>query len=110
ALLPQCVQALLVAQRIHRLPESAMHPGSELAARSKMLHRLVLPHDAVAGDQVQHAPFQHKEAAVDQATLLVRLLLEGYHLGSLHHDAAEARGRAYARDRCLAAMRAVERD
>src|SRR5579859_92637 len=64
ARVPQRVQMLLVAQRIHGLPKAAMHPGRELPARCEILHRLLLPDGLRPVDQLEHARLEHEEAAV----------------------------------------------
>src|SRR5690606_40422026 len=71
-LLPRCLAAvpepfeqLLVAQRVHRLPETVVAICGELSRGRQFLHRAALPDGVVAIDQLDHLLLEHEEPAVD---------------------------------------------
>src|ERR1700736_3683126 len=80
AALPQRIQVLLVAQRIHGLPEAPMHPGGQLTVRSQIFHGFLFPNRIMAVDEFQHAGLENEDAAVDEAPFGGWLLLEGTEL------------------------------
>src|SRR5687768_10233289 len=101
---------VLVAQRVHRLPETAMSIGGEIAAARERLHRLALPERGVAIDEVDHPGREHEKTAVDPAAFAARLLLEARHAIAVDIERAEARRRLHRSDRGEDALRAVIRD
>src|SRR5262245_21674700 len=110
AALPQPVQVLQVAQRVHALPEVAVLVGHELAFLRERLERLELEVRRVAGDEVERSRLEDEEAAVDPRVALQALLGELLHAVALEREAAEARGRAHGGDGRELAVRLVERD
>src|SRR4051812_5094615 len=59
---PELLEVVLVAQRIHRLPEAEVLPGVELAVRGEALERRGFPAGRVALDVVDHARLEDEEA------------------------------------------------
>jgi hypothetical protein len=99
---------LFVAQRVHGLPETTMHPGRQLTVRRQALQGFVFPHRVVALDQFQHAGFQYEKTTVDQAALGRRLFLERDYLAALGNDAAKTRRGPNAGHRGFAAVIGME--
>ena len=67
---------VLVAQRIHRLPEAAVMKCAQLIVLGKPLQRILLERRRVARNVFAHLRRQHEEAAVDPLPVACRLLLE----------------------------------
>src|ERR1700674_2587753 len=76
AALPQRIQVLLITQRIHGLPETPMHPCSQLTISSQIFHRLLFPTRIVTVDEFQDAAFEDEETSVDEAAFGRGLLFE----------------------------------
>src|ERR1700721_1000243 len=89
---------LLIAQRVHGLPEAPMHPRRQLPVRRQIFHRFLFPHRFVPVDQLQDAGLENEESAVDESAFRRRLLLERDDPRILRHDTAEARRRLDAAD------------
>src|SRR5687767_2538331 len=87
---PQVLEVVLVAQRVHRLPEAAMLVGAQLALAREALQRRRFPAGGVTLDVVDDRGLEHEEAAVDPAAVAHRLFLEAGHLGAVHAERAEA--------------------
>src|SRR5579872_5413075 len=87
-----------------------MPVGLQLSVTREVPQRRVLPVDVVAGDVIHHPRREDKEAAVDQAALLGRLLDEGSDPIAVQIQRAKAGGWAYRGDRRQLAVRDVELD
>src|SRR5579859_283623 len=81
--LPRCVTAfpisfqdLLLANRIHALPEAGVPIGHELAFAGQALEGLLLEVRTVTVDEVEDLGLEHKECSVDPAFLGLRLFRE----------------------------------
>src|SRR5579859_3784583 len=101
---------LLIAQRIHGLPETVMYPRGQLTVLSQIFHGLLFPNGVLAVDEFQHARFQNEKPAVDEPSFGRRFLLEGHDSRILSHDSAETRRGPDAGDRGPAAVRGVKRN
>ncbi len=66
---------LLVAQRIHRLPEAFMEEGLDLASFDKGLDRFAFEHLRIVGDGIDRFWIEDKETAIDPPALIGGLLL-----------------------------------
>src|ERR1700679_3425686 len=110
AAFPQRIQMLLIAQRVHGLPEAPMHPRRQLPIRRQIFHRFLFPHRFVAFDQFQDAGIENEESAVDESALRRGLLLERDDPRILRHDAAETRRRSDAAPGGLSAVTLVKGD
>src|SRR5690606_7035172 len=108
--LPQLLEALLVAQRVHALPEPLVPVGHELPVLGQLLERLALELGVVAGDVVEHARLQHEEGAVDPALARLGLLVELDDLVAVELEVTEAGGGPGGRQGGELAVRAVELD
>src|SRR6185503_8795506 len=75
---PQLFQHRLVAQGVHRVPETAMLEGHHLAHRGEPDDRRTFPRAVVAIDQLEAAWRQHEIAAVNEAAVTWRLFDEGF--------------------------------
>jgi hypothetical protein len=107
---PQGFEVLLVAKRVHRLPEAAMLEGHQLAVAGEVAQRLLLPDRHVVLDAVQNFRREHEEAGVDRAAVAFRLFEETGDPVPLHVERAEPARRHRRGQRRLAAMGAVESD
>src|ERR1700730_1823153 len=96
---------LLIAQRIHRLPEASMEEGLDLALCDKRLNRLAFEHLRIVGDGIDRLWIEDEESAVDPPALVGGLLLERIDLRVFEPKGAEAGQRLHARTRGLLAMR-----
>ena len=93
---PQRLQLVAVAQRVHRLPEAVVVVGGQLAARGDVAQRLLLPLRVVARDRLADGGLADEEAAVDPRPVAARLL-------------GEARARRRPRSRAIRSGRAAGR-
>src|SRR6266540_5850150 len=107
---PQLLQMVLVAQRVHRLPEAAMMKGAQFARVRKSRQRILLERSGVARDVFAHFGRKHKESAVDPLSVACGLFLEIDDCRLLHHQRAPASGRLHGGQRCQLAMLLVELD
>src|SRR6185312_4642240 len=76
---PQLFQHRLVAQGVHRVPETAMLEGHHLAHRGEPDDRRTFPSTVVAIDQIEAARREHEITAIDEATVTRRLFDERFH-------------------------------
>src|SRR3954466_13294121 len=87
---PQALEQVLLAQRVHRLPEPVVQIGRELALGGEALERIVLPDGGVTRDVGEDARLEHEEAAVDAAAVARGFLEKARDALVLHLQRAEA--------------------
>jgi hypothetical protein len=105
---------ILVAERVHVLPESAVVVDGELAVVHEAAQRLLLPDGGVALDVVEHARLADEEAAVDQVAVGGGLLAEAVHPVRLRREveraeAARLQHRRHGGERALLAVEGDQR-
>src|ERR1043166_960363 len=112
ALSPVLLQHLLVAQRIHRLPEPPVPVGGELPITSEPAQRLPLPDALIALDVIDRRWLEDEESAVDPRPVAGGLLVELVDscLAVRDGDDAEAPRRLNRRHRRQAPFAPVEGD
>src|SRR3954467_9552960 len=99
AAVPQPIEKAILAQRIHRFPETAVAIGRELTALDQLVHRFALEHDIpIAFKDVKELALEHEEAAVDRAAPRILLFVEGDNLIPIGFDGAETARRRHACD------------
>src|SRR5437867_4507767 len=91
ARLPQRLQTIAVAKRIHALPESLMPERRELSLCSETLQRIALQHCLIPIQILENLRLEHEEATVDPAFLGLRFFLEVDHLVTVELHGPEAR-------------------
>src|SRR4051812_44362786 len=74
--IPKVFQELLLAQRVHRLPEAAVLVSGELAVAHQAFHRRALENRIVAFDVVEYRGLEDEESSVDQSAVSRGLLPE----------------------------------
>ena len=99
-----------VAQRVHRLPETAMVKGAQFAIARKALEQLLFKDRRIAFDPVKYRRRQHEKAAVDRAAIACGLFDKGRNPVALPVERAEAARRHYRRHGRSLAMGAVKSD
>src|SRR3954466_4715746 len=92
---PLLLEVILVAQRIHRLPEPSVKIDGERLLVSEALHRLTFPDGVVTVDELQHVRRQNEESAVDPTSISLRLFLKAGDEVVLEHKRAEPARRLY---------------
>src|SRR5450830_1018830 len=108
--LPQLFQVHLVAQGIHRLPETAMKKSVQLTFGGQAFQRLLFPGSAVVRDVIDDLWRQYKIATVDPGTIALRLFLEAINFLAIQDQRAETARRLGGGQRGQLAVRLVERD
>ena len=73
---PKRLQVNLVAQCVHRLPETLMREYIQLTVLRQPLKRLALPERLITLNAINDAWRKHKEAAINFATIPNRLLFK----------------------------------
>lgn len=116
AAVPELLEPVLVALRIHAAPESVVRIAGELALEGKAFHgnsRKVLrrPILTIGADVVEHLWLAHHKAAVDERLVSRSLLAEGpHHSRIVHVKHAKALANDDPGEGDHRAMRPVERD
>src|ERR1051325_3936398 len=93
ALSPVLLQHLLVAQRIHRLPEPPVPVRGELALPGEPAQRLPLPDALIAVDVIDRRRLEDEEPAVDPGAVAGGLLVELGHRSEERRVGKEGRTR-----------------
>src|SRR5260370_18922810 len=101
---------LLVAQRIHGLPEAFMKEGLDLALCNESFDRLAFEHLRIVGDRIDRLWIENEEAAVDPPALVAGLLLEGVDLSVLQSQRSETRKRLHTGQRNQLVVALVKRN
>src|SRR5271169_5479273 len=100
----------LVAQSIHRLPESLMVVDRQLIVAGQMFERLALPNRCVAFDIVADFRGEHEEAAIDPAAFADRLLTKTDDARAIRFERPEPAGRLRRSDSGEPTLALVERE
>ena len=88
---------VLLAQGVHRLPESFMLVRRELALSGQGLERFSLPQGPITLDQVYHFAIQNKKTAIYPASFAERLFLKAFDIIATQPQCAEATWRLNSR-------------
>src|SRR6266511_1689103 len=83
---------VLIAERVHRLPEAAMMEGAQLARTRQARQRVLLERGGIAFDVFAHLGREHEEAAIDPLSVAGRFLLEVEDRIVVHHQRTPASG------------------
>src|SRR6476620_7744096 len=97
---PQLLEVILVAQRIHGVPEPFVKVRGKVLLDGKLLHGIALPDRIVPFHVIEHFRRQHKKSAVDPAPFSFRLFLKAGDELALHVERTKAAGRLHGRKRC----------
>src|SRR5262249_52741870 len=100
-------EMLLVAGRVHGVPETVVAKRHQLAGLCEALERTMLER-ALVVKVLEYAGIEDEKAAVDPALARLRLLGELLHAGALEGERAETRGRMHGGQRRHAAVRVVK--
>src|SRR5712664_3191932 len=73
---------LLIANGVHRLPESRMPIGHQFSVTCQRLHRLSLPNRRVIRNKIADLRFEHEKTPVDPTSVTGRFFLEASNLVS----------------------------
>src|SRR5437016_2687198 len=107
---PHLVEMVLVAQRIHRLPEAAVEMRRKRTLSCQTLQRLALPHGGIAFYVIENRRRQDEETAVDPAAIALGLFLKAGDEPVFQHKRTKAARRLHRGERRLDLPRAVVRD
>src|SRR6185437_762031 len=107
---PELFQHCLVAQGVHRLPETAMLERHHLPHGCQADDGRAFKAAVVAVDKIENARRQNEKAAVDHAAVAGRFLGERYHLIPVTFERAVAAGWPHRRDRSQLAVTTVVLD
>ena len=107
---PTRLQLVLVAQRIHGLPEPQVLVGLQLAIAAEGFQRHRFPRHIITLDQRQHARRQYEKAAIDEAAIAARFFGETRHHVALAPQRAVASRGLHRGHRGRLAVAAVEGD
>src|SRR5579872_852004 len=87
---PKLFESLLIAQSIHRVPETAMKEGFHLFLCGQALHWLSLEHEGIIRDFFQYCMREDKEPAIDPSSFALRFFLKIGDSCPVDREAAEA--------------------
>src|SRR4029453_3620295 len=90
ASVPDFLQVVLVAQRVHGMPEPAVYVFRKLALASERLHRYPLPDSRVTVDVVKHLGREDEKTAIDHSSVSLRFFLEAANQIVVQYHGAEA--------------------
>src|SRR6266852_3120966 len=105
---PHGFELVLVAQRVHRLPEAQVVKSRQLTFTSQPFHRFTFPDGVVAFDIVDYFGRQNKKPAIDVCAVACGLLAEICHHIAGKLQRAKAPWRRHRGDRREPAFRLVE--
>src|SRR5712671_6523189 len=99
AAVPQVRQKLLLAVRIHALPESGVSISGDLPFTRQSIKRLLFEHALVVGQIFANAFVHDEKAAIDETGLFFGFFLKCSHLAVSDFQIPEAARRLHGRDR-----------
>src|ERR1700733_11697705 len=105
---PVILKPILVAQRVHGLPESIVDIGHELTIVRQALERFAFPKRIVGRNAVDDARIEDKETAVDVCIVARRFLREMRDLAAVKLQSPIASRGRHRSDGCLFSMGTME--
>ena len=108
--LPQLLEVVAVAQRVHRLPEPLVTVGGELTLPCERAHRLLLPHGVITIEVATDPWRKHEKTTIGPAAVPPRFLLELPHPLAIDIERPEPTWRLHRGHGRVGALVAVKRD